>query len=111
MSESSFPKATREHAARRRVLTPEQEEAFQAFSKAVFAEGALDGRTKQLIAVAVAHVTQCPWCIEGYVKAARRAGARRGDHGGGLGRRRDARRRRLRAWVKTIDVMGNYVGG
>ena len=30
---------------------------------------------KQLIAVAVAHVTQCPWCIDGHVKAARRAGA------------------------------------
>ncbi len=41
----------------------------------VFAEGALDSRTKQLIAVAVAHVTQCPWCIDGHVKAARRAGA------------------------------------
>ena len=32
-------------------------------------------RTKQLIAVAVAHVTQCPWCIEGHVKAARSEGA------------------------------------
>ena len=41
----------------------------------VFAEGALDARTKQIIAVAVAHVTQCPWCIEGHVRAARRAGA------------------------------------
>jgi AhpD family alkylhydroperoxidase len=75
MSEISFPKATREHAERRRALAPEQEAAFQSFSKAVFAEGALDRRTKQLIAVAVAHVTQCPWCIEGHVKAARRAGA------------------------------------
>jgi AhpD family alkylhydroperoxidase len=75
MSEISFPKATRQHAERRRALAPDQEAAFQSFSKAVFAEGALDGRTKQLIAVAVAHVTQCPWCIEGHVKAARRAGA------------------------------------
>ena len=38
-------------------------------------QGALDARTKQLIAVAVAHVTQCPWCIEGHVKAAQRDGA------------------------------------
>ena len=29
----------------------------------------------RIIAVAVAHGTQCPWCIEGHVKAARRAGA------------------------------------
>ena len=75
MSDLRFPKPTLEHAERRRALAPEPEAAFRAFSKAVFAEGALDARTKQLIAVAVAHVTQCPWCIEGHVKAARREGA------------------------------------
>jgi AhpD family alkylhydroperoxidase len=41
----------------------------------VFADGALPGKTKQLIAVAVAHVTQCPYCIKGHTRAARRAGA------------------------------------
>jgi AhpD family alkylhydroperoxidase len=41
----------------------------------VFANGALDKKTKQLIAVAVAHVTQCPYCIEGHTKAALRRGA------------------------------------
>ena len=56
-------------------MAPAQDDAFHAFSKAVFAPGALDTRTKQLIAVAVAHVTQCPWCIEGHVKGARREGA------------------------------------
>jgi len=75
MSELHFPQATRAHTERRHALAPEAEGAFRAFSKAVFAEGALDARTKQIIAVAVAHVTQCPWCIEGHVKAARRAGA------------------------------------
>jgi AhpD family alkylhydroperoxidase len=30
---------------------------------------------KQIIAVAVAHVTQCPYCIQGHTKAALRAGA------------------------------------
>ena len=30
---------------------------------------------KQIIAVAVAHVTQCPYCIKGHTKAAQRAGA------------------------------------
>ena len=75
MTDLHFPKPTREHAERRRALAPEAEAAFRAFSKAVLAEGALDVRTKQLIAVAVAHVTQCPWCIEGHVKAARREGA------------------------------------
>lgn len=75
MSDIRFPKATRAHAERRHELAPAAEEAFRAFSRAVFADGALDKRTKELIAVAVAHVTQCPWCIEGHVKAARREGA------------------------------------
>ena len=75
MTDIHFPKATRAHVERRRALTPEADAAFHAFSSAVFAEGALDARTKQLIAVAVAHATQCPWCIESHVKAARRSGA------------------------------------
>ena len=75
MSDIRFPKATREAAEHRHALAPQADDAFKAFSKAVFADGALDTRTKQLIAVAVAHVTQCPWCIEGHVKAARREGA------------------------------------
>lgn len=75
MAELHFPGATAALVDKRKSLAPEAEEAFRAFSKAVFAEGALDLRTKQLIAVAVAHVTQCPWCIEGHVKGASRAGA------------------------------------
>ena len=68
-------RATRAHAEKRNRLAPGPDEAFRAFSSAVFAPGALDARTKQLIAVAVAHVTQCTWCIEGHVKAAKREGA------------------------------------
>jgi AhpD family alkylhydroperoxidase len=41
----------------------------------VFAEGTLPAKTKQVIAVAVAHVTQCPYCIKGHTKAALRHGA------------------------------------
>ena len=75
MSDLHFPRATAAHAQLRRSLAPAQAEAFEALSRAVFAEGALDKRMKQLIAVACAHVTQCPWCIDGHVKGARRAGA------------------------------------
>jgi AhpD family alkylhydroperoxidase len=32
-------------------------------------------KVKQLIAVAVAHATQCPYCIRGHTKAALREGA------------------------------------
>ena len=75
MSDITMPKATRAHAEKRHALAPATDDAFHAFSKAVFSFCLLDARTKQLIAVAVAHVTQCPWCIEGHVKAARREGA------------------------------------
>ena len=75
MSDDFFPAATREIANRRHDLAPETEAAFQAFSRQVFAEGALPTKVKQLIAVAVAHVTQCPYCIHGHTKAALRHGA------------------------------------
>ena len=75
MTDLRFPKATSAHARKRHALAPATDDAFRAFSKAVFAKGALDTRTKQLIAAACSHVTQCPWCIEGHVKAARREGA------------------------------------
>lgn len=54
---------------------PDAMKAFWAFDKAVFAAGAIDTQQKQLIAVAVALTTQCPYCIELHVKAARDAGA------------------------------------
>ena len=72
---SVYPASTPEVARKRRELTPSQLDAFQAFSKAAFAEGALSAKFKQIVAVAVAHVTQCPYCISGHTKAALRAGA------------------------------------
>lgn len=75
MSDLTFPKGTTALAARRRQLAPKPNDAFEAFSKAVFADGALPEVTKQLIAVAVAHTTQCPYCIDGHTKLAKRRGA------------------------------------
>jgi AhpD family alkylhydroperoxidase len=75
MSESIYPSITPGLAKARRALAPEPEDAFRAFSQKVFADGALPAKTKQLIAVAVAHVTQCPYCIKGHTKAARQHGA------------------------------------
>jgi AhpD family alkylhydroperoxidase len=54
---------------------PEAMKAFWAFDKAVFQPGTIDSLHKQLMAVAVALTTQCPYCIELHVKAAREAGA------------------------------------
>jgi len=62
-------------AERRKELAPATHDAFKEFGRRVFADGALDAKTKQIIAVAAAHVTQCPYCIEGHTKAALRKGA------------------------------------
>lgn len=75
MSEDLYPKPTKALSDKRRDLAPDVEEAFRAFSKAVFQDGVLPRKTKQLIAVAVAHVTQCPYCIKGHTKSAAREGA------------------------------------
>jgi AhpD family alkylhydroperoxidase len=58
-----------------KTLAPAQMEAFAAFDKAAFAAGALPVKTKELIAVAVAMTTQCPYCIEIHRKKALEAGA------------------------------------
>jgi AhpD family alkylhydroperoxidase len=70
-----YPPLTVEIAERRRQLSPDTYDAFHEFSNRVFAAGALDAKTKHVIAVAVAHVTQCPYCIKGHTKAALRKGA------------------------------------
>ena len=44
-------------------------EKFQSYYAAVFAEGALTEREKALIALAVAHAVQCPYCIDAYSHA------------------------------------------
>lgn len=74
MTDSLYPPSSPEIAEKRRALAPETEKAFQAFSEQVFADGALSAKTKQIIAVAVAHVTQCPYCIRGHTKSALRHG-------------------------------------
>ena len=73
--EQIYQPMTKELAERRKTLAPKPAEAFKAFSRSVFAEGALSAKAKQLIAVAVAHVTQCPYCIRGHSSAALQHGA------------------------------------
>jgi AhpD family alkylhydroperoxidase len=70
-----YPASTPDLAEQREALAPGPARAFRAFSQSVFEEGAVPARTKQLIAVAVAHVTQCPYCIRGHTRAALRQGA------------------------------------
>jgi 4-carboxymuconolactone decarboxylase len=48
---------------------PELWRKFSEWYGAVFAEGALTEREKSLIALAVAHAVQCPYCIDAYTQA------------------------------------------
>lgn len=73
--EPIYPSATKEFIEQRKSLAPKTAEAFKVFSQSVFAEGALPAKTKQLIAIAVAHVTQCPYCIRGHTNLALEKGA------------------------------------
>lgn len=74
-TENLYPKTTKELADKKAALAPKNLEAWRNFSKTVFEAGALPEKTKQLIAVAVAHVTQCPYCIQAHTTQAMRKGA------------------------------------
>lgn len=50
-------------------------QTFLAFDKAALADGAIPKKYKELMAIAVALTTQCPYCIEIHADAARKAGA------------------------------------
>lgn len=54
---------------------PELGKKFFDYYGAVFADGALTAREKSLIALAVAHAVQCPYCIEAYTVDCQQKGA------------------------------------
>ena len=58
-----------------RQLKPDMFKGFLDFDQVVFKDGALPGKTKELMAVTAAHVTDCPWCIDVHVKRAKEKGA------------------------------------
>ena len=70
-----YPEPSKEISQKRKDLAPEIYSAFQSFSQRVFADGALPSKTKELIAVAFGHVTQCPYCIRAHTKRATMKGA------------------------------------
>ncbi len=55
-------------------LAPEVMKAFWAFDKISVADGAIPVKYKELIAIAVALTTQCPYCIDIHTNNARKAG-------------------------------------
>ena len=56
-------------------LAPDAFKAFVAFDEAVVKHGVVPIKYKELIAVAVALTTQCPYCIEIHSKKAKQVGA------------------------------------
>jgi len=58
---SAYPAATAELGQRRKELAPENPRGVRAVQPGCLQPGALEEKTKQLIAVAVAHMTQCPY--------------------------------------------------
>lgn len=57
-----------------REMAPDAMKGFLEFDKAVFKDGAIPSKTKELMAITAAHVTQCPWCIEAHVTRAKDKG-------------------------------------
>ncbi|MGE3510746.1 MAG: arsenosugar biosynthesis-associated peroxidase-like protein, partial [Vicinamibacterales bacterium] len=54
---------------------PELAAKFFDWYNAVFADGALSAREKAIVALAVAHAVQCPYCIDAYSRGALEQGA------------------------------------
>ena len=57
------------------ALAPEAIKAYVAFDKAALSDGAIPRKYKELMALAVAFTTQCPYCIDIHSRAARETGA------------------------------------
>lgn len=58
---------------------PELGKRFFDYYGAVFAEGELTGREKALIALAVSHAVQCPYCIDAWTRACLDKGSSLGE--------------------------------
>jgi len=56
-------------------LSSEHMSAFQAWDKIALSEGVIPKKYKELMAIAVALTTQCPYCIEVHRQQAVKAGA------------------------------------
>ncbi len=76
MDEYFYARDARKHYKDLMEAQPDMFRGFIQFNNEVFEKkSSLSRKIKELIAVAVAHTTQCPYCIEGHVKAAQKEGA------------------------------------
>ena len=80
MEPTNWPELTRSLSAELRNLrggAPEVMKAFSAIAQAALAQGALDQKTKELIALGISVAIRCDDCIAFHVKAAVERGATR----------------------------------
>jgi len=70
-----YDKSNLEKLKTMEAAAPAAMEAFWAFDKAAMAEGAIPRKYKELMALAVAFTTQCPYCIDIHSGKARHFGA------------------------------------
>src|SRR6476469_3616128 len=75
MTNNLYEKGNLKNLSKLKELAPEQLQAFSEFNTAVMAEGALTKKEKEIIAVAIAHVTECPYCIDSHTRSAKAEGA------------------------------------
>src|SRR5699024_10343122 len=70
--ESLYQKSNINRLSEFAELAPDAFKSFAAFDKTAVADGVIPKKTKELIAVAVAHVTGCPYCIDIHVNNAKK---------------------------------------
>lgn len=63
----------------RQEFIPEADRAFWALKREIFEEGALDRKTKELLAVAVSSMLRCCHCTRSHIEAAFKAGASKAE--------------------------------
>lgn len=75
MSNNYYQKENLNNLSQLKALAPDQLQAFSEFNNEVFKEGSLTKKEKEIIAVAIAHVTECPYCIDSHTRNAKKEGA------------------------------------
>ena len=75
MTDFYYHTDTGKQRARLHSLKKDLMDSWGAFNSQAFSEGALPIKTKELIAVAAAHITRCPYCIAGHTRRAKQVGA------------------------------------
>jgi AhpD family alkylhydroperoxidase len=79
---TDYEKHLHEYRERSRLLREEIPDAMSGFARlhgGAMSEGALDVRTKELVALGMSITSQCTGCIAAHVDAAFRAGATRAE--------------------------------